>query len=248
MDKPFDNSATYYDLLYKNKNYKDEAKYIKNLLLKNNLSGNQILEFGSGTGIHASLLAKEGFKIFGIERSASMINKAVKCSGFECQKGDIKKTYLDKKFNAVISIFHVVSYQTSNNDVTNLLNNASKHLNKGGLFLFDVWYTPAVLSQKPETRIRRIEDENFYITRIAEPEILFNKNIVNVNYTIYIQDKKTSAYTSFKEIHPMRHFSIPEIDLSCAQTNFEIISTEEWLTGFEPSEKTWGVSFVLLKK
>ena len=31
MNKPFDNSATYYDLLYKNKNYKTEAKYIKDL-------------------------------------------------------------------------------------------------------------------------------------------------------------------------------------------------------------------------
>ena len=59
--------------------------------------------------------------------------------GLNVEKGDIK-TYLEKKFNAVISIFHVVSYQTSNNDVFDLLNNASRHLNKGGLFLFDVWY------------------------------------------------------------------------------------------------------------
>ena len=39
MNKPFDNSAAYYDLLYKDKNYKTEAKYIKDLLVKNNISG-----------------------------------------------------------------------------------------------------------------------------------------------------------------------------------------------------------------
>ena len=247
MDKPFDKSAEYYNLLYKSKDYEAEVKYIKNSLRNNKLKGNKILEFGSGTGIHASLLVKEGFQINGIEISPSMVAQAIKCKGFKCQIGDIQNTFVDEKFHAVISIFHVVSYQTKNQDVINLFNNASRHLEKGGLFLFDVWYSPAVLYQIPEIRIKRIEDEKFHITRIAEPEIIYNENIVKVNYTIFIKDKKSNNYNCFKEVHPMRHFSSSEIDLFAYRTGFEIISMEEWLTGKDISENSWGVSFILKK-
>jgi hypothetical protein len=45
----------------------------------------------------------------------------------------------------------------------------------------------------------------------------------------------------------MRHFSIPEIELLAKLTGFEIIKTEEFLSGETPGPNTWGVCFVLSK-
>jgi hypothetical protein len=45
----------------------------------------------------------------------------------------------------------------------------------------------------------------------------------------------------------MRHFSIPEIELLAAFTNFTVIKTEEFSTKKIPGTETWGVCFVLQK-
>jgi hypothetical protein len=45
----------------------------------------------------------------------------------------------------------------------------------------------------------------------------------------------------------MRHFSIPEIHMLASFTGFELLKAEEFLSGNEPSENTWGVNFILRK-
>ena len=76
-----------------------------------------------------------------------MVNSAKLIKGFTCQVGDITNVNLNKEFDNIISLFHVVSYLTSNYDIKNLFLNANKHLKKGGLFIFDIWYSPAVLNK-----------------------------------------------------------------------------------------------------
>jgi len=49
----FNAYAAYYDLLYKEKNYAEEAEYIHGLIQKNTPGAKTILELGCGTGQHA---------------------------------------------------------------------------------------------------------------------------------------------------------------------------------------------------
>jgi hypothetical protein len=46
----------------------------------------------------------------------------------------------------------------------------------------------------------------------------------------------------------MRHFSIPELDFLAKLTGFEMVRSEEYVTGKTPSENTWGVCLILRKK
>jgi ubiquinone/menaquinone biosynthesis C-methylase UbiE len=102
----FDTYSRYYDLLYKDKDYTAESKYINNLLKQFNMRGKRILELGSGTGKHANILTKYGYEIVGIERSAEMVSKAKQDKKFRCVIGDITKINLNKKFDAALSLFH----------------------------------------------------------------------------------------------------------------------------------------------
>ena len=70
-----------------------------------------ILELGCSTGKHAKFLFKKGYKIHGIDRSKSMINLAPKNIGVKFEVGDIRKINLKKEFDAILSLFHVFSYQ-----------------------------------------------------------------------------------------------------------------------------------------
>lgn len=242
--------SQYYDLLYKDKNYVAEAEYVAKTLKKYHKNVATIIELGSGTGSHAEHLCTQGFKIFGVERSGEMVELAKQKNivNYFPVVGDITTFKLNKKADAAISLFHVISYLTTNEQLIACFNQTWEHLNTNGIFLFDVWYTPAVYTQKPETRIKRLSNETIEVTRLAEPQIHYNDNAVDVNYEVIIKDKISGKLITLLEKHPMRHFSIPEIELMAKLTGFELIKVEEFLTINPTSEKTWGVCFILRKK
>jgi SAM-dependent methyltransferase len=247
MTAPFEASSRYYDLLYQEKDSAAEAAYVDALLQRHGISGQELLEFGSGTGRHGSLLAQRGYRVHGLERSAAMVSAAQQSPGFSCQQGDITTTQLQRRFDAVLALFHVVSYQTTNPEVQAVFASAAYHLKPGGLFLFDVWYSPAVAAQRPELRVKRLLSQDLSITRIAEPTLHPNANRVDVHYTVIAQDLSSGTVQTFEETHPMRHFSLPELDLLAEAGGFECLCGEEWLTGDPPSTNTWGVCLVLRK-
>lgn len=249
----FADYARYYDLLYRDKDYVAEAEYLTGLIRNFHPSAQSILELGSGTGIHASLLAQKGFAVHGIERSQEMlarssalIEKITSEHGpLTFSPGDLRETSLCKRFDVVIALFHVISYQTTNADVTAAFKTVRKHLKPGGIFIFDVWYGPAVLTERPEVRIKRMADEKFEVTRLAEPVLHPNENRVDVNYHIFVRNLATQMVSELKETHAMRYFFKPEIENIAAQSDFEILHAEEWLSTKSIGADTWGVCFIL---
>jgi SAM-dependent methyltransferase len=243
MNSAFSRYAKYYDLLYVDKKYEEEARYISFLLKKNNIKATTLLELGSGTGKHARALVEEGFQVTGIELSQEMVDEAKRraLEGFICHQGDICKFSLNEKYDAIISLFHVISYITSNEALNQLFKNVSDHLEDNGLFLFDFWYGPAVLSQGVETRVRRIKDSHVEITRIAESTMRDQDNCVDVNYTILISEIQDGVSEKFSELHTMRYFSLLELDLYAERHGLKRVLQEEFLTRSTPSKNTWGV-------
>jgi SAM-dependent methyltransferase len=246
MNSNFKLYSKYYNLLYKDKDYNSEVNYIVEQLSKYGTGVQSILEYGSGTGGHGLLLNEKGFDVYGLERSEDMVSVA-KEKGLACTVADITNFQLDKKYDALIAIFHVISYLTSNQALISAFTNAYNHLSDEGIFLFDVWYSPAVYNLKAVPRIKRIQNEELKVIRIAEPLIDSNKNMVDVQFSVIARDLLSGEVSELIESHPMRHFSIPEIGLLAEHTGFEILKVEEFLTGKAPSEKTWGVCFILKK-
>lgn len=240
----FNYYAQYYDLLYKDKDYLKESEYIDNLIKTYApTEGIKILDIGCGTGIHANYLAQKGYQIVGIDRSEEMIKQAqLRClKNCEFIVSDATNFSLKEKFDSIISLFHVVSYQTSNKDLNDLFTNVSLHLKNDGLFIFDFWYGPAVLTEKPSVRIKRLENDQINITRIAEPIMRINSSVVDVNYELIIQDKKSLTTEIIKEIHQMRYLLIPEINYYLKSCGLITVHFEEWLTGKEPGCNTWSI-------
>lgn len=245
MPLAFREYSHYYDLLYADKDYDGEVRYILSLLAAQNISGGRLLELGSGTGKHGRLLGEAGFSVHGIERSSDMVAQAATTPSFTCEQGDIRHTRVGKTFDAVLSLFHVISYLTEIEDLREVLSRAREHLTNGGVFIFDVWYTPAVLAQQPEVRVKRVADRDCQVLRIAEPESYPNDSRVDVKYSIFVKNRETGQTSTFEEVHAMRHFTLTEIDLLTAATGFERIGAEEFGTGAAPGTDTWGVCFTL---
>jgi SAM-dependent methyltransferase len=253
----FADYARYYDLLYRDKDYVAEAEYVVGLVRKFHSLTGSILELGSGTGIHAFLLAEKGFTVHGIERSQEMFtrsqalaeNVSIATYGqLTFSRGDIREIRLHNRFDAVIALFHVISYQTTNEDVTAAFETARHHLKHGGVFIFDVWYGPAVLTERPSVRIKRMEDDQTGLIRLADPVLHPNENHVDVHYHVFVRNRATQDFAELKETHTLRYFFKPEIERIAAQTGFQCLHAEEWLSGKAIGCDTWGVCFVLKAK
>ena len=241
--------SKYYDLLYKDKDYASESKYVVDLLKEHKAGAKKLLELGCGSGSHAVFLCDIGFEVTGIERSKEMVEAAIqkKIKGFTPVVGDITSFIVEGKFDCAISLFHVISYLNSNENLIKCFNLVNRSLSDNGVFIFDVWYTPAVYTQKPGTRIKRMDNDEIRITRITESSMDTNANRVDVNFEVHIFDKTNQRTEVLNEVHPMRHFSRPEIELLAQKTGFTVLQSEEFLTGNAPSENTWGVCFILQK-
>jgi SAM-dependent methyltransferase len=159
-------------------------------------------------------------------------------------KGDARNYRADSPFDAVTSLFHVISYQSTNADLAAALRTVAANLRTGGTFLFDVWYGPAVLSERPETRIKRMEDDAIEVIRIAEPCLHPNENLVDINYQVLIRDKTEGGLEQTRETHRMRYFFLPELAFHLQMAGFELIHSEAWLGGRRPGCDTWSVALV----
>lgn len=248
----FASYAAYYDLLNAGKDYAAEAEYVEGLLRAVG-EGRTILELGCGTGMHASLLAQRGFEIMGVDRSESMLAAAKQraaalpqdvASRLSFAHGDACTFRAERTFDYVVSLFHVISYQTAQHDLEAAFATARAHLRPGGAFVFDCWYGPAVLTERPERRTKELENDAVKVTRYAVPELHANENVVDVNYTIEVREKASGRVEEIRERHEMRYLFAPEVEALLRHAGFRLHRCEEWLTGRPMGFDTWGVVFV----
>lgn len=245
--------SRYYDLLYRDKDYAGESRYVANLIEKAAPSSRSVMEIGCGTGAHAAELARQGYDVTGVDMSEGMLAAAEMrkngmppgiASRLSFAPGDARTVRLGRRFNAVISLFHVMSYQTSNADLAAAFATARAHLLPGGVFVFDCWYGPAVLRQWPTVTKKRLSDESTEVNRVATPEIHVNRNVVDVNYDVEITDINTRVTETLQETHSMRYLFTPEIELALETAGMKLVDSRAWMTDDPPGLDSWGAVFV----
>lgn len=245
--------SRYYDLLYRDKDYPGEARYVADLIERHAPSSRSVMEIGCGTGAHAAELASQGYDVTGVDMSEGMLAAAESrkkgmppglASRLSFAVGDARTVRLGRRFNAVISLFHVMSYQTSNTDLAAAFATAREHLLAGGVFVFDCWYGPAVLRQWPSVTKKSLSDESTEVHRVATPEIHAGRNVVDVNYDVQVSDINTRVTETLHEMHSMRYLFTPEIELALESVGMKLVDSRGWMSDDPPGFESWGAVFV----
>jgi predicted TPR repeat methyltransferase len=249
----FDGYARYYDLLYRDKDYTGEARHVHEVIQKHQPGAATLMEMGCGTGGHAVHLADLGYRVHGIDQSRPMLDQAARrtdsiatatASRLKFSQGDIRQVRMDERFDAVIALFHVISYLPTAKDQEAAITTACHHLKAGGIFFFDAWYGPAVLTDRPAVRIKRMADDQTEVLRIAEPALHVNENLVDVHYEILVRDRQTDRVATLQETHRMRYLFKPEVERLFSGCGLTLVDCFEWMSGRPPGCDTWGVCFV----
>lgn len=248
----FHDYAESYDLFYENKDYAAEARFVAETILSHHPKAKSLLDLGCGTGQHALHFLAMKFDVVGVDQSANMLEHAKKRLSAHHQElhlGDVTEIKLAKTFDCIVSLFHVMSYMTTDQKIHAFFENLSEHLAPGGVAVVDFWYGPGVLSQKPELRKKNIITQDQRITKTSVPQHDPLSKTISVQIDIEIQGLTTDESRLFKEFHNMRYFFDHELVALSQESGLEMLELHEWMkkTG-HPDEESWSAYAVLKKK
>ncbi len=118
--------------------------------------GDSILELAFGTGRVGIALAREGYKLTGLELEQKMLEKArqkIKKEelSIDLVGGDMRRFNLGKKFPLIILPFNSLAHLLDYRDLGEMLDSVRKHLLPNGRFVFD-YLNPSleILSRDPD--------------------------------------------------------------------------------------------------
>ena len=223
--KPFTKTATLYDAIYTKKQYAREARVINKLIRSNRVRGKTLLDLGCGTGKHCIEFARLGYVPTGIDCSLPMLTvarqnmKEAHCS-FDLIHTDIINYRVQKKIDAAVSLFHVLSYQLTSDSLIKFFQTAHRCIKPGGLFIFDCWYGPGVFLHTPKNRAQVFKYNNSRITRNKKSVWDMEHNVVRVYHEIFLHGINNPP---IHELHSMRYFFIPELRHVLSTTGFRLL-------------------------
>jgi SAM-dependent methyltransferase len=226
--------ADEYDALYHEKNYQEECDLIEAASLKFGDRPATILDIGCGTGSHSLELAKRGYQCAGVDLSAAMLALAARKSDAaglakppRWIEGNITSFDAQGDHDLAIMMFAVIGYLTTNEDVLAGLRNVRKHLKPGSLFICDFWYGPAVLSVRPEDRVRIAASGERRIMRAASTKIDSFNHTADVTFRLWKVHGNTFVGETL-EVHRMRYYFPQEFRALLSQAGFESLSMTEF--------------------
>jgi SAM-dependent methyltransferase len=244
--------ADQYDLLYSDKNYEAECDLIEEVFRRYAKSSVEtILDLGCGTGGHAFPLARRGYRVTGVDRSAEMLAHArEKTSVLQLPEGgiipifvqgDVRSVDLGRQFDAVLMMFAVLGYQLTNEDVLAALRTVRRHLTSNGLFICDVWYGPAVLTLRPGERVKVIQTLDGKLIRTTAGALDTYRHLCEVHYHLW-RLSGNQVVCETEESHRMRYFFPQELALFLSEAQLQLVDMRAFGDlDRTPDESTWNV-------
>jgi 2-polyprenyl-3-methyl-5-hydroxy-6-metoxy-1,4-benzoquinol methylase len=205
------------------------------------------LDLGAGTGKHAVRLAKKGVQVTGVKLSAEMVSLSPRHENLSMLEGDLSAFRSREKFNSCSAMFHVLSYMAGIDEMRGALKNAAAHLEPGGIFIFDVWHSPAVQNLGVEFRVKRVSLPGLEIVRLAEPSEDTQSKTVSVKYTLFIAKDGVKEYNHVTETHVLRHYDQQEVQSTISAAGMSLLGCFESFTGRPLNQYIWSACYVAAK-
>lgn len=240
---PFEKYAKYYDILHSGKDYNAEVAYLVELFEQFG-QPRRILDLGCGTGEHMIRLQRLGYSIAGLDLSENMIAHAREKGLFSTWNADMRTFDLDSRFDACICIFGGIGYLGDIHELVSTLRCVRKHLEFGGLFIFDYWNGLAVLRERPEVTVRTVGAGDLKVLRIARPKLNPVNQTCEVNYACLVR-QGDRCIEEFEETHSIRFYFPGEIRLALSTAGFEHLATYPFMKcEGESNEENWSVTTI----
>ncbi|WXG42215.1 MAG: class I SAM-dependent methyltransferase [Candidatus Freyarchaeum deiterrae] len=214
---PYEKFAEVFDSFVPGEFHKDYYRFIIKVLKKLRFKPKSILDLACGTGRLTKLFLDAGYEVEGLDSSQSMLNIA-RGRGLKVHHGNMISFELGKKYDLVICVFDSLNYVLKQSDLQKCFKSVSRHLNRDGLFIFDMNSDYKINEVLPTYK-------NDY-HRIGDTELIWlNSHHRNtwIGELILFERKEDGLYQRFYEKHVERGYTLAAIEKLLKKVQFGIL-------------------------
>jgi SAM-dependent methyltransferase len=202
--------ARHYDLIYAEKPYADEARFVHELL---GGDPRRLLDVACGSGRHAVEFAKLGWQVSGADYSPDLLERA-RASGAEIEFYEQDMRELDVPggpFDAITCLFDSIGYPQDNEGIVATLAGMRRHLAPAGRVAVEFLHAPTMLAHADPVRVRRWElPDGGRLVRVSETDIDATAMTMHVSYEL-VELAGDGRYERAEERQSNRFFAVEEM-------------------------------------
>jgi ubiquinone/menaquinone biosynthesis C-methylase UbiE len=208
--------ADFYDTLVKDVEATDQwVAYTKH-----RVHGNNILELACGSGEITLALANEGYRLDALDLSEAMIERAMRkdiTGKVRFMQGDMLDLSGYGTYDAILCYCDSINYLLPT-DLDVLFNEVNRHLEKNGVFLFDM-HTPDRLVEFTEPFI----EEGWIDTTAYQWAIESDDRRIIHHFRFYFADG-----TAITETHVQYVFDLQDVTKQLEKNGFSVTATSDF--------------------
>jgi SAM-dependent methyltransferase len=239
--------AYLYDELMADAPYSKWLSFIKHAVSAYHPDANKLLDVGCGTGSMPILLAKEGFKVTGVDLSSDMLmiarEKAEKQNvNLSLFQQDMRELEGLGVYDCVTILCDSLNYILSEEEVKQTFLSAWNHLETNGLLLFDVHSLHKINDIFIGNTFGSNNENLSYIWQCYQGEY---ENTVEHDLSFFILNKE--HYERYDELHIQRTYSAEDYTKWLKECQFEILSITADFENQDPEERSERILFIARK-
>ena len=228
--------ARHYDLIYADKPYAGEARFVHDLL---GGAPGRLLDVACGSGRHAREFAALGWQVTGVDYSPDLLERARE-AGIDVHEQDMRALDVPgAPFDAVTCLFDSIGYPQDNDGVVAALAGMRRH---GGRVVVEFLHAPALLTHADPVRVRRWElPGGGELLRVSETEIDAPAMTMHVSYDV-VELRADGGYARERERQSNRFFAVEEMRALMALAGLRV---DRFVPAYEAGEVGPGTFHVI---
>jgi SAM-dependent methyltransferase len=127
-----------------------EAPFLQTVLA--GIPARAVLDLGCGTGEHSRFMAQLGLRVLGVDRSQSMLDKALQepCDHVDFAWGDLRhlQRLTEEQFGGAIALGNTLPHLKRSSEVRGFLTGLNRRLVPEGVFLFQILNYQRIFDQR----------------------------------------------------------------------------------------------------
>ena len=228
--------ARYYDVVYADKPYAEEARFVDSLLREAGVEPGALLDVACGTGRHAATFGDLGWDVTGIDYSEALLEHAqgnAPAGAFIRQ--DMRELDVPGgPFAAVTCLFDSIGYPQDDEGVLAALASMGRHVAAEGAVAIEFLHAPALLHHASPVGVRAVElpYESGELLRISRTRLDPERSVMEVEFDLF-QLRADGTYERWREVQANRFFSVDDMEALLEQAG---LRAERFVPAYRPGE------------
>ena len=206
--------ARHYDVVYRDKPYAHEARFVDSLIREAGAARGRLLDVACGTGRHAAEFALLGWDVTGVDLSEELLEHArASTPAARFLRQDMRELDVPgEPFDAVTCLFDSIGYAVDDEGVLATLTALGRHLSDKGALVIEFLHGPALVRSAAPLRLRRfaLSSAGDELVRISQTRLDETRNVMEVEFEL-LELRADGTYERWLESQMNRYFAPSEM-------------------------------------